>query len=77
MLRPKQDKEYTDFENPADCGQARDGTWPEDATLIHLRNRTKSQPEVGYTDSHESVLSCMTHKGTYYSWLGWADSEET
>ena len=35
MLRPKQDKESTAYDNPAEYGQAKDGTWPENATFIH------------------------------------------
>jgi hypothetical protein len=49
MLKLKQDRESTPYDNPAEYGQAKDGTWPEYATLIH-KNQDQITDRVGYAD---------------------------
>lgn len=66
MLRPQQDKESTAHDNPAEYGQAKDGTWAENPTLIH-ENQDQITAEWGMQTSYEPGLSGITHKGTFYS----------
>lgn len=65
MLRPKQDKESTAYDNPAEYGQAEDGTWPETATLIHENQGQTTERDM--QTSQESGLSGITYKGTFYN----------